>query len=94
MFAKSIRREIDASLGRELHEWQRPDDGGVEQEHTRIAVLSDDPRMHTARVHAAIACDAVGEPERLERGAGAHHRHRPVVPPAGEVLGHHVDAGS
>ena len=42
-------------------------------------------------MHRAFPCDAVGEAERLERRAGAHHRGRPIVPATAEVLGHHVD---
>ena len=53
-----LGREVDAALRGELHERQRADDGGVEQEHARVAVLADDPRVHAARVHAALARDA------------------------------------
>jgi hypothetical protein len=34
-------------------------DGRPEQEHARIAVLADDPRVHAARMHAAFAGDGI-----------------------------------
>ena len=88
---EALRREVDAPSVGELEQRQRPDDCGVEQEHARVAVLAHDPRVHAARMHAALACDAVGEAERLERGSAAHDRDRTIGPAAGEVLGHHVE---
>ena len=68
----------------ELDERQRPDHRGVEQEHARVAVLADHPRVHAPRVHPALAGDGVGEPQRLERRARSPSR-RPARSPQRRV---------
>ena len=88
---ETVRVEIDAALGGELGQRKSSDHCGVEQEHTRIAVLADDPRVNAARVYAALACDAIAQPQRFECRARAHDRDREISPPAGEVLGHDVE---
>ena len=83
--------EFYPTLARELRERHRTDDRGIEQEHARVAVFADDPRMHAAGVHRAQACDRIGKPQRFERGARAHDRDVAAVPAPGEVFGQHVE---
>ena len=84
-------REIDAALRGELEQRKGADHGGVEQEHTRVAVLPHDPRVDASGVHAALARDRVGEPERLQRRSRAHDRDRLIGPAPREVFRHHVE---
>ena len=54
-------------------------------------MLAHHPCVHTARVHTALACNAVGEPQRFERRSRAHHRDRLIAPSARQVFGHDVE---
>ena len=54
-------------------------------------MLPDHPRVDAARVHAALVGQPFLEAQRVERRAGAHHRHRASVPPAHQVLGEDVE---
>src|SRR3954452_18221066 len=86
-----LGRQVGARLPRELLQCETGDSCRTEQQHSGVAVLTDDPGMHRIRMYAADRGKLATKAPGVERGAGTNDIDHASRPASGEVLGKKVE---